>query len=194
MEENDDFPDYIVVGGGISGCTVASRLHQSSSSPSVTLIEAGPVPTDNPMVSTVMGAFGLHNSDLDWAYMTTPQPHLNNRVCYSAAGKVLSGGSILNYGGWSRGDAADYDQWATAVKDDRWSYEGLLPFFKRTETFFDKSVGSSQRGFDGPIKIHTVSGSDPDRQYPLRELVRAAWAELGVGPVAMPQTMTRPQL
>lgn len=180
MAENITSSDYIVVGGGIAGCTVASRLHRSSSCPNVTLIEAGPDPTGNPMVSTVMGAFGLHNSELDWAYMTEPQRHLNDRVFYNAAGKVLSGGSILNYGGWLRGDATDYDQWSTIVKDNRWSYEGLLPFFKRTETFFDQRAGNGHHGFDGPIKIHSVLASDPNRQYPLREAVRAAWAELGV--------------
>lgn len=180
MGENITSSDYIVIGGGIAGCTVASRLHRSSFSPSVTLIEAGPDPTGNPMVSTVMGAFGLHNSELDWAYTTEPQRHLNNRVCYNAAGKALSGGSIMNYGGWLRGDAADYDQWSTIVKDDRWSYEGLLPFFKRSETFFDKRAEDGHHGFAGPIKIHSVSASDPNRQYPLREPVREAWAELGV--------------
>ena len=48
---------------------------------------------------------------------------------------MLSGGSSVNYGGWMRGHAADYDSWADLVGDKRWSYDNMLPYFKRTENY-----------------------------------------------------------
>lgn len=172
--------DYIIVGGGLVGCTLASRLSQGDPSLKILLIEAGPDPTGNPLITTPLGAFGLHNSELDWAYMTAPQHHVNDRRFYNAAGKTLSGGSILNYGAWRRGDATDYDEWARVVKDSRWSYEGILPFLKKTEHHYDEHADPHRYGFDGPMFTASVSASDPKRHYPLREPLQAAWAELGI--------------
>ena len=69
-------------------------------------------------------------------------------------------------GGWIRGDAQDYDEWAREVGDDRWSYSGRLPYFRRSEHHFDPGVDPEQHGFKGPIYIFfvTISG----RKYPLR--------------------------
>lgn len=172
--------DYIIVGGGLTGCALASRLKQADPTLNVLLIEAGPDPTGDPRVTSPMGGFSLAQSELDWAYQTTPQRHNNGRVQYSPAGKTLGGGSILNYGGWSRGDATDYDGWARLVADSRWSYKGLLPFFKKSEHDFNPSADPQQHGFEGAIRCTSISGSDAERLYPLREPVRAAWTELGL--------------
>ena len=171
--------DYIIVGGGLVGCALASRLSQGDSSLKILLIEAGPDPTGNPFVTTPLGAFRLHNSELDWAYVTVPQHHVKERRLYNAAGKALSGGSIFNYGAWSVGDSTDYDEWARVVQDSRWSYDGFLPFLKRVEHYYDEQADAHQHGFDGPMFTTSISASDPKRRYPLREPVRAAWAELG---------------
>ena len=172
--------DYIIVGGGLVGCTLASRLSQGDPSLKILLIEAGPDPTGNPLKTTPSGIFSLLNSELDWAYTTAPQRHLHDRRFYTSAGKALSGGSILNYGAWRRGDPTDYDEWAKVVNDSRWSYQGFLPFLKKVEHHYDEQADARYHGFDGPMFITSVSASDPKRQYPLREPLRAAWAELGV--------------
>lgn len=103
--------DYIVVGGGVTGCSIASRLAQSPSKPAVLLFEAGPDPSPEHDIVTPMGAFTLHGSTLDWQYQTKPVPENGNRTHVLVAGRTLGGGRVLNYGGWSRGDAADYDEW-----------------------------------------------------------------------------------
>ena len=76
------------------------------------------------------------------------------------AGRTLGGGSILNYGGWSRGDKADYNS------SQQWGYESLLLYFKRSE-HFDTAVPAppdvSQRGLSGPMKITSVNGSSQKR-------------------------------
>ena len=172
--------DYIVVGGGLTGCALASRLAEGDSSAKILLIEAGIDATGDARCLTPMGCFALGHSELDWAYQTVPQPHTNNRSHYNAAGKVLGGGSVLNYGGWSRGDQTDYDDWAKVVGDSRWSYEGMLPFFRKSEHHFDPNSDPKQHGFEGPIRYVSVSQSDPKRLYPLRGSIRDAWHELGV--------------
>lgn len=86
--------DVIIIGGGIAGCVLASRLHQNHPELSVILIEAGPDISQHPLVKNP--AAPLQHSELDWDYKTVPQVHLNNRICEAAAGKCLSGGSAIN--------------------------------------------------------------------------------------------------
>jgi choline dehydrogenase-like flavoprotein len=170
--------DIIIVGGGTAGVVLASRLHQRKPELSILLIEAGPDVSNHPHIENPAEAAFLHFSDLDWKYMTVPQKHLNGTPRYNAAIRGLSGGTIINTGGWVRGDALDYDEWAREVKDDRWSYRGLLPYFKRTEKHYDADADSTQHGFDGPIT--TASISSTGRKYPLRETVFKLWSRLGL--------------
>ncbi|KAE8371003.1 hypothetical protein BDV26DRAFT_299205 [Aspergillus bertholletiae] len=172
--------DYIIVGGGLAGCTVASRLKQRCPSLDILILEAGSDPSSNPNTQSFPGLFSLLGSDLDWAYSTEPQTNTGNRVHTVHSGKALGGGSVINFGGWSRGDATDYDDWARMVGDQRWSYEGLLPYFRRSESFFDANADPKQHGFDGPIHVTSVSASDPNRKYPLREPIKEAWNQIGV--------------
>lgn len=176
----DTHTDYIIVGAGLTGCALAARLEQADPSLNILLIEAGSDPTGDPRTTSPLGGFALGNSELDWAYHSVPQPNTNNRCYYIPAGKTLGGSSILNYGGWSRGDASDYDSWAGIVGDSRWSYQGLLPFFKRSEHSNNPDTDPQQRGLGGPMHLATISASDPQRQYPLRDPILAAWTELGV--------------
>ena len=61
-----------------------------------------------------------------------------------------------------------------------WSYKGLLPFFKKSEHHFDASADPQQHGFEGPMRYVSVSASDKERYYLLREPIQAAWTDLGV--------------
>jgi choline dehydrogenase-like flavoprotein len=172
--------DYIVIGGGLAGCVVASRLHERTPSLYILVIEAGPKPDGHPLTSAPLACFRLHHTDLDWDYKTVPQKHLDGRECYAAAGKVLSGGNAINYGCWTRGPKADYDHWANLVDDQRWNYDGLLPYFKKSEHHYgDAQQDSEQHGFDGPIYTE-INSIDPDRKYPLRETVGKALKAVGV--------------
>jgi len=170
--------DIIIIGGGIAGVTLASRLHALRPRLSILLIEAGPDVKDHPHISNPAEAALLHFSDLDYNYLTTAQKHLNNLPRYNCGIRGLSGGSIINTGGWIRGDAQDYDDWAELVDDERWSYRGLLPYFKKTEKHFDQNAGSDHHGFDGPITTASVSASG--RKYPLRNAVAELWSTLGL--------------
>ncbi len=172
--------DYIIVGGGLAGCTLASRLKEHNLSLSVLIIEAGSDPKDHPLTSEPLVCFGAHHSDLDWDYTTVPQKHLDGRSAYASAGKALSGGSAVNYGAWTRGPAYDYDHWAKVVNDPSWSYESLLPYFRKTENYHGKPKDKVQHGSDGQIHTISISASDTKRIYPLKEQLRAAWVQVGV--------------
>jgi choline dehydrogenase-like flavoprotein len=169
--------DIMIVGGGTAGVVLASRLHQHRPDLSILLLEAGPDVTGHPHVAIPAEAAFIHFSDLDWKYMTVTQKHLNGAPRYNCAIKGLSGGSIINTGGWIRGDALDYDEWARDVGDERWSYKGLLPYFRRSERHFDADADPTQHGFDGPITTASVSASG--RDFPLRDKILKLWSNLG---------------
>ena len=90
--------DYIIAGGGHSGCVLASRLAQYLPNVSIALIEAGTNAHDDPRVKSALGAPQLHGTELQWNDTTAPQPGAGNRQLYHGGGKVLSGGSAVNYG------------------------------------------------------------------------------------------------
>ena len=172
--------DFLLLGGGLAGCTVASRLHEGDPSLSILIVEAGADPTGHPLTSAPLASFAAHETDLDWAYKTVPQPSLNNRSIYCPAGKALSGGSATNYGTWTRGTKCDYDHWGEVVGDSRWNYKGMLPYFRKTETHHDPQGDPTQHGFEGPIHTASISGSNSNRKYPLREPLLEGWKKVGV--------------
>lgn len=169
--------DYIIVGGGIAGCVLASRLHEGRPDLKLLLLEAGDDVSDRPEVQ--QGPYTkLLRTDIDWNYTTVPQRHLNNRCLGQNAGKALGGGSVINACGWLRGDKTDYDAWGASVNDPRWSYEGFLPYFRKTERHHDPNADPTIHGLDGPVILSSVSSSG--RDYPLRETVQRAWSAVGV--------------
>jgi choline dehydrogenase-like flavoprotein len=80
-------------------------------------------------------------------------------------------------GGWTRGAAVDFDEWAAVVGDDRYSYEGQLPWLKKAEHWFDQK-NPDQHGQDGPIRI--TSAHSMNRHFPLGKHIVQAWKEMGV--------------
>ena len=93
--------DYIIVGAGIAGTTLASRLVERYPQRTVLVIEAGQGPEkygENPLVPQPLMAPMMRGGELDWKYTSTPQEHLGGRQIYEAAGKAVGGGSVINYG------------------------------------------------------------------------------------------------
>lgn len=80
-----------------------------------------------------------------------------------------------------RGDKYDFDLWGESVNDARWSYDGLLPYMKKTESFWSRTINTDQHGFDGPAKIQSVTSTK--REFPLRSYALRSWAELGIDPL-----------
>ena len=88
--------DYVVVGGGIAGTVVASKLKEKLPGATIALLEAGPDCSESPLVHDIRNAAHLAGSELDWKFQTVPQAHLNNRSVPNNAGRALGGGSSIN--------------------------------------------------------------------------------------------------
>lgn len=149
--------DYIVIGSGSAGSTLAARLAEDSSA-SVLMLEAGP--KDNHLFIRMPAALGFPLTDekFNWFYSSEPEPHLNNRTIYEARGRVLGGSSSINGMNWVRANPWDYDNWANMGLKG-WSYAEVLPYFKRLETF-DKGE-NTYRGGSGPMQIETCAADNP---------------------------------
>ncbi len=93
--------DYIVCGSGSSGSVVAGRL-AANPEVSVLLIEAGGSDETELVLDTDRWPMNL-GGELDWSFITEPNPNLNGRSILYSMGKVLGGGSSINVGTWSRG-------------------------------------------------------------------------------------------
>ena len=93
--------DYIIVGAGIAGTVLASRLHEKNPSLSILLLEAGEDQSRHPNVPSPLTVALLRASEADWNYESVPQINLDHRKFYAGAGKALGGGSVINYGMFS---------------------------------------------------------------------------------------------
>ncbi|MEC3914754.1 GMC family oxidoreductase [Nocardia sp. CDC160] len=144
--------DYIVIGSGSAGAIIARRLADTGAA--VTLFEAGR--RDKGRLVRKPGMIGPMHSvpqlkqRIDWGHYTVEQKHALGRKVPQTHGKVVGGSSSVNGMVFVRGNRRNFDGWA-AAGNTGWSYEDVLPSFKKFESFED---GASEfRGGTGPIKV-----------------------------------------
>jgi choline dehydrogenase-like flavoprotein len=149
--------DYIVVGGGSSGCVVASRVSEDPQV-SVALLEAGG-PGDDWMINTPAALFLMVGSSVhNWSFSTVPQRGLDSRRGYQPRGKALGGSSAINAMCYIRGNRLDYDHWA-ALGNVGWSYADVLPYFKRAED--NNQFHNEYHGQGGPLSVSKLQSDNP---------------------------------
>ncbi|MEG4115301.1 MULTISPECIES: GMC family oxidoreductase N-terminal domain-containing protein [unclassified Microcoleus] len=177
--------DYIVIGAGSAGCVVANRLTEHSET-TVLLLEAGG-PDTKPKIRLPVEFPNLIGTEVDWGYFTEPEPHLNGRKLYSPRGKVLGGTSSINAMVYMRGNRRDYDNWQ-ALGNPGWSYEDVLPYFKKFE---NQQRGANEfHGVGGPLSVTDPIAPNVVSQYLIEAAVALGYphnpdfngaSQLGIG-------------
>ena len=164
--------DYVIVGAGTAGCVLANRL---SADPEVTvlLLEAGGADTWIWIHIPVGYLYCIGNPRTDWCYRTEPDEGLNGRSILYARGRVLGGCSSINAMIYMRGQKHDYDTWAKLTGDSSWSWDSVLPVFRKSE---DHHAGATEfHGAGGEWRVEKQRLS-----WEILDAWREAAAEAGI--------------
>jgi len=149
--------DYVIVGAGSAGCTLAARLTEHAAC-RVLVLEAGGWDRD-PWIHLPLG-WGklLKERRHDWMYEAEPDSSTGERRIECARGKIVGGSSSINAMAYVRGHRADYDRWASYGLPG-WSYLDALPYFRRQESW--EGGDSKYRGGNGPLATRKARYEDP---------------------------------
>jgi choline dehydrogenase len=140
--------DYAVVGAGSAGCLLANRLTRDGST--VLLLEAGGSDR-RPEVKLPAAFANQFQTPIDWNFMSEPEPGLFGRRLYLPRGKMLGGSSSMNAMLYVRGNRADYDRWASEHGAAGWTYDEVLPYFKRHEA--NAEIHDQYHGTTGELHV-----------------------------------------
>ncbi|KAI1297307.1 Oxygen-dependent choline dehydrogenase [Halotydeus destructor] len=168
-----DSYDYIIVGAGATGATLAARLSQDLTT-MVLLIDTAGSSTRPSDIPYIFSFWHLANTTLAHNYVTEKQPNVchvtSDGECLLAVGRALGGGTAVNAMTYVRGNKLDYDSYA-ALGLPTWSYDKVLPFFKKFENSIN--IKSKYRGTDGPVNVTTD-------QWRFLEDLTNRWVSAGV--------------
>ncbi|KAF7265406.1 hypothetical protein GWI33_021179, partial [Rhynchophorus ferrugineus] len=149
--------DFIIVGAGAAGAVLANRLTEIKKW-TVLLLEAGGPDNDFTKILGLEPYTLL--SPMSWGYNTTKQEHsclgIENQQCFLPLGNVIGGGTTINAAVYARGHPEDYNRWDKVYHNKGWSYEEVLPYFKKSEKAILEPRDSSFHGDGGPFTISHV--------------------------------------
>ena len=151
--------DFIVCGAGTSGCVVAAKLAADRNA-QVLLLEAGGTDEQELVMNPNRWPMTL-GTELDWGFVTQPNPSLKGRPIRYSMGKVLGGGSSINVSTWSRGHRADWDFYASESGDPSWSYVAVLDLYRRRVEAWAGSPDPDYRGTHGTVHVQPAADPHP---------------------------------
>ena len=140
---------HIIVGAGTAGCVLAARLSEDADA-RILLLEAGPRDSSINIHFPAL-YYKLTGGPLTWGYQTAPSPQRNGFQMPFAQARVLGGGSSINGMVFTRGNPSDFDHWSNDCGCTGWSYNELLPYFRRSEN--NVRLRDDFHGSDGPICV-----------------------------------------
>ncbi|KAM0334528.1 hypothetical protein ACHAQA_001558 [Verticillium albo-atrum] len=172
--------DYVIVGGGTAGLTLANRL-SANRELSIAVVEAGsfyqitnPLLGQTPAGDTIFAGSSPADTNplVDWNFVTQPQAGAANRKIHYARGKCLGGSSARNFMVYQRGTKQSYQKWADALGDDSYTWDALQPHFKRTarltgpaaSRFANASAEYNAAAFSpagGPLQVSYANYAQP---------------------------------
>ncbi|KAK2594911.1 hypothetical protein QQS21_007359 [Conoideocrella luteorostrata] len=198
--------DYVIVGGGTAGLTLATRLAEQQSG-RVAVVEAGSfyeISNGNysQVPATASYFTGTGEKDwqplIDWGYHTTPQAQWKltlvrgayNLSIHYPQGKTLGGGSSRNFMTYHRGTKASYKRWADAVNDTSYTWESLLPWFRKSVNFTPpdmnlRSVNSTPK-YEASVMQDAVNPGPLSVTYSHYAQAFATWTVKGLEELGFP--------
>ena len=181
--------DYVIVGAGSAGCVLAGRLSEDPGVEVVVLEAGGP---DTAAELHVPAMFPLvFKSSLDWDLLGEPEPGLGGRRLYLPRGRVIGGSSSINAMIYLRGNRLDFDDWAAGGAEG-WSYDEVLPYFKRSE---DNERGENEyHGVGGPLAVSDSRSMTPLTEAMLEAAVQAGYEQIEDLNVDRPEGVSRFQM
>ncbi|KAI1325294.1 putative glucose-methanol-choline oxidoreductase [Xylariaceae sp. FL0255] len=187
--------DYIIIGGGTAGLTVATRLVESQAG-SVAVIEAGTFyeivgnTSEVPAYDVYYTSKGTTdwNPQIDWGYITTPQAGAYNESMHYPRGKMLGGSSGRNYMAYQRGSKDSYKKWADIVGDSTYEFDNLLPYFMKSVNFTGPSssrFANSTPSYDTSTVGLNSASSPLSVTYPNYAQAFASWSVNGLKAIGL---------
>ncbi|CAJ2505540.1 Uu.00g129340.m01.CDS01 [Anthostomella pinea] len=187
--------DYVIVGGGTAGLTVATRLVEQNAG-SVAIIEAGTFyELGQSNISQVPADTAFYNGKdpddwqprTDWGYVTTPQAGAFYGSLHYPRAKMLGGCSGRNYMIYHRATSGAYDKWADTVEDPSYAFDSFLPYLEKSVNFTgpnaDLRLANATPSYDisalengeGPLSV----------TYPNYAYAYATWAVNGLKEIGL---------